>query len=971
MTIARIAAVLIFALAAFPSGVRAAITFDFTPNDTVSVAEGAADSASVTIDDTATNEPPTALYVDTTGFCSARIDTVRIQGSNYGARITFFISPGNFDSGNNYVMRITAYDLNHVRADSRLWINVPNTPRNPVFLNLPGTVAVREGQSDNFQPLANDPDLDIRRYRLLPGAVSWIRIDTSSGTITVGPVPDTVANWQDSIRTRGASVVVEDWTGRADTGSFTVNVTNLDRPPQFMNPARDSVLTVAQGVPGSLIFRVIDPDSLEGDSPTVSDIDDIEALPGWQINFSSLLLTFTPPLNFEGLASPVGFRFVAARQSGGPADTVRINFNVLDNVAPGTVTSFGGDSTGMAFGAIRLTWSAPHEDGNAGGAVDHYVIRYSSSDPGANPDAWWSTAQAISEQSPDPADPGILESLIVSELREYRSYWFGIKGVDASGNVSPLAMTGIERSRQLAPTINFLGAVPDIVRADSVLHFEGVAADSGGTVASVIFDSLGTWRAVTIDSTRDQSDLFVRKYFHFAQSAGANDTLFVRVRAQDSIATTTIQRLVAVDGTRPSRPVVQVQSGQDSVTTNNSFQFAGTKDRDASIWLVLTLGSNAGPPIRITQPDDHRTDWDYSEVVYYQGAVSFAFYATDPAGNSSDVSRLNFWLILSSGPINIIDTNSVDYHNSTNFNPQTDSFYVSFSFPYISQFSMSVVNRQGSIIYSRTDSLAPAPGTHQASWSGMMNRGPDAGSRAPDGIYLARFSARVYPVSIYDIPIEVELVLDSYAPYEVDFFPRCGGGSEQARKINSQTHLYLTVGDTGAVGFDTRSDMMDPYLAYGQGNRLVFGHGDTTEGVWNIDLAALPALPAGSYPMTLVVSDAAGNENRYEKFFEVTSEAEVTGFLNYPNPFAPSEEQTRIAYVLGRPVNDLTLEIFDSAGDLVFRRDLDGPFRTPAAHEFAWDGKSLWGKTLNNGVYFARLTGDIETDFHKIAIADR
>jgi flagellar hook assembly protein FlgD len=74
---------------------------------------------------------------------------------------------------------------------------------------------------------------------------------------------------------------------------------------------------------------------------------------------------------------------------------------------------------------------------------------------------------------------------------------------------------------------------------------------------------------------------------------------------------------------------------------------------------------------------------------------------------------------------------------------------------------------------------------------------------------------------------------------------------------------------------------------------------------------------------------------------------------------------------LGSAASELILEIYDSSGDLVFIRSLDAAYLTPQAHEFAWDGRSSWGKALNNGVYFARLTGGITTEFLKIAIADR
>jgi hypothetical protein len=161
-----------------------------------------------------------------------------------------------------------------------------------------------------------------------------------------------------------------------------------------------------------------------------------------------------------------------------------------------------------------------------------------------------------------------------------------------------------------------------------------------------------------------------------------------------------------------------------------------------------------------------------------------------------------------------------------------------------------------------------------------------------------------------------------------------------------------------------------PYLEAAPGTRIFFSQSDSTPGLWTAGLSGAN-LAAGKYAMTLVISDAAGNESRYSKYFEVTADRGITGFLNYPNPFAPSQEQTKIAYVLGAAVNDLTLEIYDSSGDLVCRQKLDVSFLTAQAHEYPWDGKSSWGKTLNNGVYFARLKGDVTTKFLKIAIADK
>ncbi len=949
------------------------IDIAFFPNDTITVAEGSTVSDTVTFNDTQVNSAPIAFYVDTTGFASAVYDTLR-QGNDRLTRISFTISPGFSDAGNYYGIDLIAYDANGADTSATLWINVTNTPRAPQLINLPDTIFVNEGNSASFQIAAYDPDDDISVYRINPSNLSWVTFDSVSGGMDIGPVPYDIATWRNPQFTQVISVSVVDGGGRSDSAPLSVIVQNIDRPPHFTNPSRDTLMTVYQNIPGSLHFRATDPDFAEGDTARFFDSDNLRNYlqgEGWTVSFTDSILNFTPPAGALGLARPSGFRVVAARSVGAPADTVVINFNVIDTIPPGQIAPFTGSSADRPFGVIRLQWDAPHEDGTAGGAASFYMIRYATTAPGGNPETWWGSAQNITEQPPVPASPGTSQHLDIAGRIEYQPYWFGIKSVDSSGNISAVAVTGQIFSRQVPPAIYLLGDSPDTVRADSVLHFTGVAADSGGIIQSVRYQAgTSNWSNVSMDSTSDSSAVFIRKYFHFAQPAGSGTSITVQVRAHDSQDSTTIAQVVYIDNTRPARPVVQSDPA-DSLTSDNSFVFTGTKDRDAVVYQILTLGQNPGPPVRLTAPGDNRTSWSHSEVVYYQGAVTFQFYCLDNAGNVSDTTRLPFWLVLSQEPPNVINPDSVDYHNSTVFHPISDSFMISFPYSFVSQFDMSILNRMGTVVYSITDSLASAPGRYTAYWNGVMNSGPDIGECAPDGRYLAKFSARTYPVSPFDIPIQVELILDSYAPYELSLFPQAGGNTDNPRIINNATVFSLVVGDTGSISLDSRAEIVPPYLIANSTRTLTFNRVDSIPGTWTLDLASSAPLSSGRNLVSLVISDAAGNQSTYSMIFEVTEAKDITGFVNYPNPFAPSQEDTKITFVLGEAVNDLTLEIFDSAGDIVFRQALDASFLTPQAHEFSWNGRSLWGKKLNNGVYFARLTGGITTDFLKIAIVDR
>jgi|GEM_PF-3327069 hypothetical protein len=661
-----------------------------------------------------------------------------------------------------------------------------------------------------------------------------------------------------------------------------------------------------------------------------------------------------------------GIDFVAF-DSLGDSLKATLFLNVLDNLRPETLNVFAVDSVGQSIGTVRLSWNAPHEDSIYGGAVAKYHLRYSITAP-VNPQAWWNAADSMPILPPMPSSPGQSQIAYLSNLSEYQSRWYGIRSEDAAGNLSAISIRGPITPRHRAPIIQLLGDIPDTVKPDSMMYFTGVTSDSGGALTSIRYSANGTtWSAVHIDSIRDSTAIYIRKYFHFIQNSDTASNITISIRAFDSGDSTTYQHTVRVDRTRPNHPTVTPE--QDSLTSSTLFRFNGSKDRDASVWSIIAVGSNVSAPQRITDAEDTSLTWNYSQNIYYQGAVTFAFYATDRVGNFSDTIRFSYFLIPNSP--NIIDTATVDYHNSTIFNPVNDSFFFSFQISQISYFKLSISDDMGALVYQTClDSLAV--GEHSISWSGIRNQRPDSGGIVPDGRYLAAFSARTYPVSPFDVPNTVQLIVDSHAPFLIELTPNSHESNTAPRVINSNTTFELILGDTGAVAVIARAAIMAPYFEYGTAGEIHFTLSDTAANRWSADLSTIdPPLPSGTYSMTLVISDEAGNENRYVKIYSVTADRGITDFRNAPNPFSPSVEHTRIVYTLGQAVSDLTLEIYDSAGDLVYRQSLDATNLLPGNPEIVWDGRSAWGKKLNNGVYFARLTGDINTDFIKIAIADR
>ena len=89
--------------------------------------------------------------------------------------------------------------------------------------------------------------------------------------------------------------------------------------------------------------------------------------------------------------------------------------------------------------------------------------------------------------------------------------------------------------------------------------------------------------------------------------------------------------------------------------------------------------------------------------------------------------------------------------------------------------------------------------------------------------------------------------------------------------------------------------------------------------------------------------------------FKIQLPVSVSGVINYPNPFDPNKEETRIRYRLGREADNVTIRIYDITGGLVC--ELDGDIRSEGSsvfdkyNEVEWDGRNGRGDTVVNGVY--------------------
>jgi flagellar hook assembly protein FlgD len=94
--------------------------------------------------------------------------------------------------------------------------------------------------------------------------------------------------------------------------------------------------------------------------------------------------------------------------------------------------------------------------------------------------------------------------------------------------------------------------------------------------------------------------------------------------------------------------------------------------------------------------------------------------------------------------------------------------------------------------------------------------------------------------------------------------------------------------------------------------------------------------------------------------FKIELTSSVSGVTNWPNPFDPNKERTKIRYRLGREPNSVTIKIYDITGALV--RELDGTTNPEGGsvgnkyNDVEWDGRNGRGDIVLNGVYPFEVT---------------
>ncbi|MFA6169414.1 MAG: FlgD immunoglobulin-like domain containing protein [Candidatus Margulisiibacteriota bacterium] len=110
--------------------------------------------------------------------------------------------------------------------------------------------------------------------------------------------------------------------------------------------------------------------------------------------------------------------------------------------------------------------------------------------------------------------------------------------------------------------------------------------------------------------------------------------------------------------------------------------------------------------------------------------------------------------------------------------------------------------------------------------------------------------------------------------------------------------------------------------------------------------------------------------------FRIQPELTLVGVTNYPNPFNPNREQTKIRYRLSADADEVRIRIYDITGSLV--TELDGTTNGEGMsvwqkyNDVSWDGRNGRGDLVVNGIYpfeiMARIGDKTVSGRGKIAV---
>lgn len=669
----------------------------------------------------------------------------------------------------------------------------------------------------------------------------------------------------------------------------------------------------------------------------------------------------------------------------------------VDLISPGAVTSWTA-SIGSINNCIKLSWTSPGDDGYSGAIFSgRYYIAYSSSGPILTEEDYQNSPKATGEFRGFPGETATQE---VVGLLTATTYYFNIKIADEVNNVSPISVISPYAMTNASPTVTLLYPT-------SSVNWSGICEiNFSGYDPNPIDSFTYTIRAST-NSGSDFNFLLVERLpgastFYFFNTKRIPNSSGVRlkvsaidIRGLKGVAETNFD-ITVFNPNEPPQVFLGFPKGKETIIGGTTFYWSvfdeNTSDQHQ---FLLEISSDSGNTF--SWRFNLSTTSYYFDSRYYPNGTKYVLRITATDDGTPALS----------GSSQTVNTFSIVNENKT-----PNSFRLLYPPDKSSRniFGLKLVweraidpNPEDILTYtvflsSSPDLVNPVQYTTTAT---TYYFSPDdlVGSKTyywqvkaqdPFGSFV--FSKDVF--SFTTLPPDKAISSDGKVFAQVD------------KNLLALDEFLVVQSDISQKG-PLRTIVFRPYYQLAEPIYKIFVAkgmaGTPTEKTLEVLVTYNYPAEKNYYPETLVPEETfnliyRNNENSWQlapriirrdtiqKNITVGLKTPVTFTLagalpvqellsevhNFPNPFDPRKEETRICYILNNSAN-VSWRIYDIVGNLVRSGQKSGVgFPSGYTNEIRWDGKNGQGKIVADGVYYleiiAEANGEKKRLIHKIAV---
>ncbi|MDX1589453.1 MAG: Ig-like domain-containing protein [Oleiphilaceae bacterium] len=472
------------------------------------------------------------------------------------------------------------------------------------------------------------------------------------------------------------------------------------------------------------------------------------------------------------------------------------------------------------------------------------------------------------------------------------SYSVTAVATDAAGNVSleSSAFSLTVDTSVATPAVSGItdetGTAGDGITSDTTLIFSGTSEASASVEVRIDGTAIGT-------TTADGSGNWSYDHTGTALAEGTYGVTAVATDVAGNVSAESSTFSVTVDTTAPAQPVVDTITDDtgtagDGITSDTTLVFNGSSEANASVEVLIDGGAIG------TATADGSGNWSYDHTgtTLAEGTYTVTAQATDLAGNVSALSA-SFELVVDTSVAAPVVSGITDDTGTAGDGITSDTTLL-FNGTSEANASVEVLIDGGAI--------GTATGNGSGNWSY-----DHTGTTLAEGTYTVTARATDVAGNVSSLSASFELMVDTTAPTKPVVASITDDTGTAGDGITSDTTLIF--GGTSEAGARVEVSVDGGAI----GTTIADGNGD-----WSYDHTGT-ALADGTYSVTAVATDVAGNDSALSDAFSVTvdtSEASpvVSGITDDTGTAGDGITSDTTLLFDGSSEADATVEVFfDSA----------------------------------------------------------